>query len=544
MNGKAQTVAAAFLFSVFSLRAGTLTVTSLADSGPGSLRDQVGASAAGDTIVFAVTGTILLNSSINIPHTLDVFGPGPGQLVVNAQHVDRAFVTSGNPVFLAGMTITNGFIAGLNGPDATSPAQNGGPGLDAYGGAILDNGPSLYVSNCWVTGNTVQGGRGGAGANNPVGAAFKPGNGGGGGQGLGGALYAPADVFVINCTFSGNRAVGGSGGAGGTNFNGSVNEAGGIGGDGGAGQGGAVDESNSGGRSFKNVTFSGNRLGGGSGGRGGDSLDGAGGQGGNGGTAGGGAVATLIASFSSDTIVSNSALGGVGGVGGNGGPPGSNGSQGAGTAGGVIGYLITCQPAIDNTIIADNFASGSYPNFFIAWTDDGYNFLGTDDQYICAVNGPGTQMGTLNNPLHPQLGPLAQNGGGMPTHAVLLTSPVLDAGNSFGTTFGVTNDERFAPRPYDLPFVPNLSGGDGSDIGAFELGAGGLGATQDTNGLVVSWPAFYGDCVLQSTTNFPGSNTWTDVLITPVAISNQFVVTNPIVDVSRFYRLINRPATQ
>jgi hypothetical protein len=76
------------------------------------------------------------------------------------------------------------------------------------------------------------------------------------------------------------------------------------------------------------------------------------------------------------------------------------------------------------------------------------------------------------------------------------------------------------------------------------LGAGGLGATQDTNGLVVSWPAFYGDCVLQSTTNFPGSNTWTDVLITPVAISNQFVVTNPIVDVSRFYRLINRPATQ
>ena len=114
---------------------------------------------------------------------------------------------------------------------------------------------------------------------------------------------------------------------------------------------------------------------------------------------------------------------------------------------------------------------------------------------------------------------------------------MLDAGSSFGLTI----DERFAPRPVDLSFVPNAPGGDGSDIGAFEVGAGGLGATQSTNGVVVSWPAFYGDAVLQSNTNLQGSNTWVDVDISPVLVTNRYVVTNPLVDISKFFRLINRP---
>lgn len=538
---KAYALAGLVFSTAWSLNAAVLTVTSLADSGPGSLRDLAAASAPGDTIDFGVNGTILLSSSINISHALYVLGPGPALLVVDANHVDRAFTTVGDPVWLAGMTITNGFIAGADGPDATSPGQNGGPGTDAIGGGILDNSPTLYVSNCWVTGNTVQGGHGGSGGNNPAGAVFTPGTGGQGGQGLGGALYATGAVFVVECTFSGNRAVGGVGGAGGTNENPAVNESGGTGGTGGNAQGAAVDEVDTGTRSFANATFSANRVGGGAGGRGGDSLDGGGGQGGNGGASGGGGIATLIASFSSDTIVSNSALGGVGGPAGSGTSAGATGSPGGGTAGGVVGYIIACQSKIDNSIVADNFATGSYPNFYIQWVDDGYNYFGTPDQLICFVNGPGSQTGTINNPLHPQLGPLAQNGGGLPTHAVLLTSPVLDAGNSFGSTFGVTTDERNAPRPYDVSFVPNAAGGDGSDIGAFELGAGGLGAAQDTNGLTVSWPAYYGDAVLQSTTNLSGSNTWTEVPVVPVLVSNQFVVTNPITDVSTFYRLINRP---
>src|SRR5262249_136710 len=37
-----------------------------------------------------------------------------------------------------------------------------------------------------------------------------------------------------------------------------------------------------------------------------------------------------------------------------------------------------------------------------------------------------------------------------------------------GKSFGVTNDQRDHPRPYDNPVLANAPGGDGSDIGAFE----------------------------------------------------------------------------
>src|SRR5207247_10844065 len=72
-------------------RAGLLTVTSLADVGPGSLRDRVASSNPGDIIQFGVTGTINLSSAINITHTLEVRGPGAAALIVDANLVDRAF---------------------------------------------------------------------------------------------------------------------------------------------------------------------------------------------------------------------------------------------------------------------------------------------------------------------------------------------------------------------------------------------------------------------------------------------------------------------
>ena len=46
-------------------------------------------------------------------------------------------------------------------------------------------------------------------------------------------------------------------------------------------------------------------------------------------------------------------------------------------------------------------------------------------------------------------------------------SPAVDLGKSFGS---VTDQRGFA-RPYDNPNVPNVAGGDGSDIGAVELSA-------------------------------------------------------------------------
>ncbi|HMI81829.1 MAG TPA: choice-of-anchor Q domain-containing protein [Solirubrobacterales bacterium] len=62
---------------------------------------------------------------------------------------------------------------------------------------------------------------------------------------------------------------------------------------------------------------------------------------------------------------------------------------------------------------------------------------------------------------------LRANGGPTPTHALLENSPALDRGSAFGSAV----DQRGLPRPIDLATVSNAEGGDGSDVGAFELQA-------------------------------------------------------------------------
>jgi hypothetical protein len=62
---------------------------------------------------------------------------------------------------------------------------------------------------------------------------------------------------------------------------------------------------------------------------------------------------------------------------------------------------------------------------------------------------------------------LRMNGGPTPTHALLPGSPAIDRGKSFGSVV----DQRGLPRPSDFPAISDSEGGDGSDIGAFELQA-------------------------------------------------------------------------
>jgi hypothetical protein len=65
----------------------------------------------------------------------------------------------------------------------------------------------------------------------------------------------------------------------------------------------------------------------------------------------------------------------------------------------------------------------------------------------------------------PKLQPLAGNGGPTPTIALASTSPAIDR----GAASGLTTDQRGVLRPIDFPSIPNAAGGDGSDMGAFEL---------------------------------------------------------------------------
>ena len=73
--------------------------------------------------------------------------------------------------------------------------------------------------------------------------------------------------------------------------------------------------------------------------------------------------------------------------------------------------------------------------------------------------------------LSPGLGPLQNNGGDTDTMALLQGSLAIDAGKSFS----LPNDQRGFTRIIDQPLLANASGGDGTDIGAFELQTSPLG---------------------------------------------------------------------
>jgi hypothetical protein len=92
-------------------------------------------------------------------------------------------------------------------------------------------------------------------------------------------------------------------------------------------------------------------------------------------------------------------------------------------------------------------------------TSQGYN-LASDASCILAA--------TADQPsTDPMLGPLASNGGPTRTMALAPDSPAVDK----GIPNGQTTDQRGLTRLVDFAQIPNAPGGDGSDIGAFEVQA-------------------------------------------------------------------------
>ena len=78
------------------------------------------------------------------------------------------------------------------------------------------------------------------------------------------------------------------------------------------------------------------------------------------------------------------------------------------------------------------------------------------------------------------LGPLQNNGGPTFTHALLSGSPAIEGGNSSGSN----TDQRGLARPVDSPAIDNATGGDGSDIGAYEVQADILPGCNNINRVV------------------------------------------------------------
>jgi CSLREA domain-containing protein len=118
-----------------------------------------------------------------------------------------------------------------------------------------------------------------------------------------------------------------------------------------------------------------------------------------------------------------------------------------------------------NTLIGGNTdTSGQAPDCAFGFTSQGYNLV--QNPVNCMISGDPT--GNLLG-VDPRLGPLQDNGGPTPTHALLSGSPAIDAGHPAAPGSGeyacAATDQRGITRPQD-------GNGDGvarCDIGAYEL---------------------------------------------------------------------------
>ena len=198
---------------------------------------------------------------------------------------------------------------------------------------------------------------------------------------------------------------------------------------------------------------------------------------------------------------------------------------------GFYNYPTVCSFAtINGTLIANNTASSSGPDLFGAFSSGGYNLIGKTDGLNGSLSGV-NQLGSIASPLDPKLAPLQNNGGATFTHALLGSSPAIDRGRNVG----LLTDQRGRPRTVDYSSIANASGGDGTDIGAFEINPPPISIGWVGSNLLVRWVDVGIPFTLESTSALhipPITNNWTTV-------PGQFIVTNNF-DVgtgNRFYRL-------
>ena len=200
----------------------TNVVTSLADSGDGSLRRAIANSLDGDTVILPDCGTITLTSGeLVVNGSVNFVGPGAANLAISGNRSSRVFSIS-NPnavVVISDVTIRDGKatagVDGSNGSNANdgSSGAAGSTGADYWGTDLSESADS--GSN---GGNGTDGGNGTAGGNGTSAAD-------------GGGIYNTGELTLNRCVITNNSA--GSGAGGGTGGRGGTGGAGGNGGNGG-----------------------------------------------------------------------------------------------------------------------------------------------------------------------------------------------------------------------------------------------------------------------------------------------------------------------
>ncbi len=129
--------------------------------------------------------------------------------------------------------------------------------------------------------------------------------------------------------------------------------------------------------------------------------------------------------------------------------------NGTGDGGGIFRSGGTIN--LKNTLVGanvDNSAAAKHADCSGMLTSQGHNLLGNDTGCVFSA-ADGDQVGTGSGPIDPRLGPLQNNGGPTPTHALLAGSRAIDAGDNVGCP---ATDQRGLSRPRGLA----------CDIGAYE----------------------------------------------------------------------------
>ena len=362
--------------------------------------------------------------------TGNVAGPGGGAFLFGGNGGNGGGIHNSGMMILHQTTI-DGNSAGSGAGSADYPGWGGLAGAGGSGAGIYSGG-TLLLTRCTVSHNIAgSGGNGGSGVVD----LSKGGTGGAGGCGAG--IYSAGQTTLETCTISGN-----------TNGNGGSGGVGGSGGSGGAGGSGAGIYNTSA-LSVESCTVSFNSAG--LGGNSGNSWDSSAGTVGAPGGSGGGIASEgdgTSAHLRNSLIALNST-----------GPSGQG-----GTASSIGAIPWPGPPPAPSR--ADAGPNGSGPDLAGAFVSQAYNLIGMANGSTGFANRlNGDQVGSISSPINPLLGPLEMNGGPMPTHALLPGSPAIDQGKCFG----ICEDQRGERRPYDYGSVRNALGGDGSDVGAFEL---------------------------------------------------------------------------
>jgi hypothetical protein len=196
----------------------TITVTTAADSGAGSLRAALAGASAGDIINFAANVVVIdLASTLTITKNVIIEGSQPGSIgtagvLVNGGGASSNFsdftINAGVTTTFDGLIITGGHATGATGYSHGSGHMGAG---GAAAGGIFDAG-TLTLSNSALVGDTATGGAGGV----ALGPAYGGGYGGGAGGAAAGGIYVTSTgtLNLQSVTAFANVATGGQGGAG------------------------------------------------------------------------------------------------------------------------------------------------------------------------------------------------------------------------------------------------------------------------------------------------------------------------------------------